>query len=234
MLTIIRSITIWHSTRDDGYVSPDREGHEAVPRTAPASASSPTTNCALIWKAAEQGGQFGSLVQLALLTGQRLDKLLDHALVGHLVRGRVDRAAVVDREKGTGGKLALPELAQAVLRRQPRILGTDLRVSASAGTRPDERVGRARTTFEATLPPMERWTIHDLRRTCTIAHCRALACRPSTPSGCLGHTIKGVEGIYNRHDFHDEKRIALEKLAALIVDIIEPPTDKVVPIRARP
>lgn len=39
---------------------------------------------------------------------------------------------------------------------------------------------------------------------------------------CLGHTIRGVEGVYNRHDYGPEMCIAYEKLAALIQQIINP------------
>jgi hypothetical protein len=36
------------------------------------------------------------------------------------------------------------------------------------------------------------------------------------------HAIAGVEGIYDRHSYADEKRDALEKLAALIERILHP------------
>jgi hypothetical protein len=33
---------------------------------------------------------------------------------------------------------------------------------------------------------------------------------------CLNHKLKGVEGIYNRHDYFDERREALTKLALTV------------------
>ena len=33
---------------------------------------------------------------------------------------------------------------------------------------------------------------------------------------CLNHKLKGVEGIYNRHDYLDERREALTKLALIV------------------
>lgn len=33
---------------------------------------------------------------------------------------------------------------------------------------------------------------------------------------CLNHKIKGVEGIYNRHDYFNERRDALNKWAGLL------------------
>jgi hypothetical protein len=38
----------------------------------------------------------------------------------------------------------------------------------------------------------------------------------------LGHAIPGVEGVYDRHSYADEKRLALAKLAALIDSIVNP------------
>jgi hypothetical protein len=47
----------------------------------------------------------------------------------------------------------------------------------------------------------------------------------------LGHKLRGVEAVYNRHDFFDEKAHALAALANLIEEIINGSPDKVVPIR---
>jgi len=45
---------------------------------------------------------------------------------------------------------------------------------------------------------------------------------------CLGHVIGGVQGIYDRHKYLDEMRMAYEKLAALIERIVTPTGDNVV------
>jgi len=59
---------------------------------------------------------------------------------------------------------------------------------------------------------MPHFTVHDLRRTC-----RTLLAKQGTPGHvaerCLNHKLKGVEGIYNQHDYFDERREALEKLS---------------------
>lgn len=36
------------------------------------------------------------------------------------------------------------------------------------------------------------------------------------PSAALNHKIKGVEGIYNRHDYFDERKVALNTWASLL------------------
>jgi hypothetical protein len=39
----------------------------------------------------------------------------------------------------------------------------------------------------------------------------------------LGHAIPGVQGIYNRHAYFDEKADALARLATLVETILNPP-----------
>ena len=66
---------------------------------------------------------------------------------------------------------------------------------------------------------MPHFTVHDLRRTC-----RTLLAKQGTPGHvaerCLNHKLKGVEGIYNQHDYFDERREALEKLSQYLNNII--------------
>ena len=66
------------------------------------------------------------------------------------------------------------------------------------------------------------WTLHDLRRTAKTLMARA-GVRPDISERVLGHVIGGVEGVYDRHAYVDEKREALEKLATMIQQIITPP-----------
>lgn len=54
-------------------------------------------------------------------------------------------------------------------------------------------------------PPMRDqkipdFTVHDFRRTARM-HLSALGISPYVAGRCLNHAVKGVEGIYNHHDF---------------------------------
>ena len=73
----------------------------------------------------------------------------------------------------------------------------------------------------AKIAPLPNWTLHDLRRTAKTLMVRA-GVRPDISERVLGHVIAGVEGTYDRHSYVDEKRDALEKLAALIGRILNP------------
>jgi integrase len=73
----------------------------------------------------------------------------------------------------------------------------------------------------AKVEPLPNWTLHDLRRTAKTLMVRA-GVRPDISERVLGHVITGVEGTYDRHSYADEKRDALEKLAAMIERILNP------------
>lgn len=66
---------------------------------------------------------------------------------------------------------------------------------------------------------LEHFTIHDLRRTF-----RSIAAAEGVPSHvaerCLNHKLKGVEGIYDRHDYFDERKIAHQKVADRLLPLI--------------
>jgi len=78
---------------------------------------------------------------------------------------------------------------------------------------------------------VEPWVIHDLRRTARSLMSRA-GVRPDVAERVMGHAIQGVEGVYDRHPYRDEKRDALNKLAGLIALILDPPAENVTPLHA--
>ena len=119
-----------------------------------------------------------------------------------------------EREKGTGGKLKLPQPALDILDRLPRIAGNPHVFAGSCGAKALNDFSKCKALLDARLPDMPAWVLHDLRRTA-----RSLMARARVPDNIaervLGHAIKGVEGTYNRHDYFDQKGDALNRLAAL-------------------
>jgi len=55
--------------------------------------------------------------------------------------------------------------------------------------------------------------------------------KPHIAERVLGHTIAGVEGIYDRHGYDDEKAAALVALAGLVGRMLDPASN-VVPLHA--
>jgi len=66
------------------------------------------------------------------------------------------------------------------------------------------------------LADVPNFTIHDFRRTART-HIASLGVDRIIAERCLNHKIKGVEGIYDRHHYFDERKAALNKWADLLV-----------------
>jgi integrase len=174
-------------------------------------------------------GTFGAILKILLLTGQRRDKVVT-VKWDDLVDGEW-RIATAPREKSNPGSLRLPPMALDIIAAQPRILGTGY-IFAGHGGGPFAAY-HYKKKIDAKLPEATPpWVIHDLRRTARSLLSRA-GVPPHVAERVSGHTIAGVEGIYDRHRYGDEKADALVKLAALIERIVNPPAANVVAIRAR-
>ncbi|POA99824.1 integrase [Chromobacterium sinusclupearum] len=76
-------------------------------------------------------------------------------------------------------------------------------------------IGTALGKVKPHMPGVADFTIHDLRRTART-HLAELGIDPVVAERCLNHKIPGVEGIYNRHDYFNERRDALNKWAGLL------------------
>lgn len=64
-------------------------------------------------------------------------------------------------------------------------------------------------------PAVRRFTPHDLRST-VKSHLRALGVPRDISEMCLNHKLSGVEGIYDRHTYFEERREALGKWAEVL------------------
>jgi integrase len=80
------------------------------------------------------------------------------------------------------------------------------------------------------LMDMPNFCIHDFRRTAR-SHLAALGVDSHIAERCLNHKIKGIEGVYNHHDYLDERRNALELWAALLASCEQGKEWNVTPIR---
>lgn len=84
-----------------------------------------------------------------------------------------------------------------------------------------------------TLKPMANWRFHDLRRTAASGMAR-LGTQVAVVEKILNHTsgtFAGVVGVYQRHGFADEKRIALERWADFVTSAGRTPTGAIIPLR---
>jgi integrase len=228
VLAIVRGICNWYATRHDDYVSPVVRG---MRRAAPASRERILDDDEIraVWNQAESSGAFGAIVQLALLTAQRREKLASMRWAD-VVDGTWNVPAE-DREKGTGGALVLPEIAVGIIRAQHHFAGNPY-VFPGRGAGHFNGFSPCKRAFERHLPAMPQWGLHDLRRTARSLMSRA-GVRPDIAERVLGHVIAGVEGVYDRHSYREEKADALRRLASLIESILHPPAGNVLPLARR-
>jgi integrase len=77
---------------------------------------------------------------------------------------------------------------------------------------------------------LEPFTIHDFRRT-VRTQLAALNIPPHICERCLNHKIPGVAGVYDRFDYFEERKAALNAWAAVVADLEN--GSKVVPIRKK-
>jgi integrase len=237
VLTVIGSIMSWYAVRHRDYVPPLVKG---MRRTDPAKKERDRVlsdpELVAVWKAAEGNGTFGALVRMLLLTAQRLDKVLTmkwtdiSPMKWPSNTPPVWTLPTAPREKGNIGMVELPEMALAILDKLPRY-ASNPHVFAGRGQRHMSASGMFKAKFDAKLPSdIPNWRLHDLRRTA-----RSLMSRAGVSSEhaerVMGHAIGGVEGIYDRHAYADEKAEALNKLAALIDSIVHPLSADVLPMK---
>ena len=172
-----------------------------------------------MWNVAGGLGVYGILVRFLLLTGQRLDKvqtmmwsdLLDDQKVWKI---RTESA----REKSHGGTLRLPPLVRAVLAPLQPVAGNPYVFVGRKGHFSGISQAKARLDKASGVTG---WTLHDLRRTARTLMPRA-GVSADNAERLLGHVPPGIRGNYDWHCYTAEKADALQKLADLIHDIVQP------------
>jgi integrase len=227
ILAIARRVLNWHAARSDDFRSPIVRG---MARTRPKERARERTltddELRLVWKIAETE-PFGCFLRFVLLTATRRSEAAN-ARRSEIVGGDW----VIPGARYKTGKDHLVPLSAMALRVLPEGVGDW--VFSKDGVRP-LHASHFKAAFDKALlregPPLPRWTPHDLRRTA-----RSLMSRAGISSDhaerCLGHVIGGVRGVYDRHEFREEKRLAFEALAGLVERIVNPQPN-IVPLRGQ-
>jgi integrase len=225
VLATLAKLFNWYRQYDEHYVSPiipemKRAGsHAARARTRILTDDEIRT----LWAAWGKSGTFGAFAKVALLTGQRRAKVA--AMQWDHIRDGIWTIPAEAREKVNAGQLKLPKLAIDIIEAQPRNEGNPF-VFAGRGKKAFNSFSDGKEELNK-LAPIAPWVTHDLRRTARSLMARA-GVRSDIAERTLGHVIQGVEGVYDRHGYAEEKGAALEALAALVGRILNPPESNVV------
>jgi integrase len=194
---------------------------------------------ALLWQAAGEDRIFGGLYKFLALTGQRRDE----------ARGatwdEIDFDAALWTIPGSRTKngkthhVPLSPQALALLKSLPRIGRRPNLIFTTTGATMVSGLSRAKDRLDARILELARerdpaarvapFVLHDLRRTCATGLQR-LGVRLEVIEKILNHSggsFAGVVGIYQRHEFADEKRAALDAWGAHVEALVaSDPTSK--------
>jgi integrase len=176
----------------------------------------------IIWNALDNN-RYGAMVKLLALLGLRREEI--GGLVWgeiHLDQGLIRLPAARCKNKRPHD-VPLPRLAVAILEAQPRADGSNF-VFGGSGQGGFGGWSSCKRALDAKLgDAVAPWTMHDLRRVISTAMHERLRIPPHIVEACLGHHSghrHGVAGTYNRAEYADEKRIALDKWADLLDQIV--------------
>jgi integrase len=194
------------------------------------------------WRACDDlGFPWGPLGQTLLLTGQRLGEVV--GLTDAEISGDTWHLAPDRTKNGRAHTVPLSEAASAVLAGVERIKSAPGYVFTTIGESPlsgyfkgrnriAERMAEIASEEAGEPVEIQRWTFHDLRRTAATGLAR-LGIPVRVTEAVLNHvsgTAAGIVSVYQRHDYADEKRAALDAWARLVADLVEGRADNVIRI----
>jgi integrase len=201
-----------------------------------------------IWRSL-QDGQYGAIVRLLILTGQRREE------IGGLQEAEIDfdrgllKLPAERTKNNRAHEVPLSAAARAILQEQPRRAGRDLMFGEGDGA--FQGWGRAKRALDGRIlaarkaaakeagadlrkvKPMPAWRLHDLRRT-VATRMADIGVQPHVIEAVLNHVSghkAGVAGVYNRSTYIAEKTAALALWAEHVTALVAGHSSSVVPLK---
>ena len=177
-----------------------------------------------IWAGTEGPGAFNGIVRALLLTGQRREEVAGMTWDEIAPDLSVWTIPASRAKNGVAHMVPLSPQAQTVLRAAPRVKREadglrDLVFPGEPGVFSGWSKSKARLDGRSGV---SGWTLHDLRRT-TATGLQKLGVRLEVTESVLNHVSgsrAGIVGVYQRHEWAEEKRAALnawgEHMAAIV------------------
>lgn len=231
VLAQLRKLMNWHAARDTDFVTPIVKG---MARTKPSERARTRVldddEIRLVWP--HLTGQYGAVLKTLFYTAQRVGEVaqMQRSQIGADGIWEIPAAAYKGKRQQF---VPLTAEAKAIVDAQPQIDESDLVFPAQRD--PSKQMtnwSAMKASLDAAVAKtrdgkaLRHWTVHDIRRTCRTLMSRADV-RSDISERVLGHVVPGVAGVYDRHAYVEEKRKALEALASVLEQIINPAADNV-------
>lgn len=187
-----------------------------------------------LWEAASDiGFPYGSLFQIAALTGQRI-----MADIGKAKWSEIDLDAKTwfvpqaRFKSDVDYTFPISDVVVDILKSLPQYPSGKYVFSANGGRKHVNGLSKAkarlarimREKLDGELPD---FILHDIRRTFRT-RLAELKVSPHIAEAAYGHGKKGIERVYNQYEYQPEIRDAMDAWAIRLRDILEPPPENVV------
>jgi integrase len=188
----------------------------------------------LFWQACEKmGWPFGPLFWLLLLTMQRRDE------VGGMRWSEIDlnnRTWTIPRDRAKSNRAHIVQLSMLAIEVIEALPHTGDIVFSAAGATPVSGFSRAKDWLDRLMTAQLRdetgdpettlaaWILHDLRRTAATGMA-GLGIAPHVVDKILNHsagTIRGVAAVYNRFQYIEDRKAALEAWGRYVEALVRP------------
>ncbi len=183
-----------------------------------------------VWKAAEATAYpYGPYVRLLVLSGARKTEASDATWSEFDLDKAIWTVPEERFKSGVTHRVPLSKEAVALLSDLPGWPGSEL-VFSFDGKKPMNGHSKSKSRLDAAVNEILGsecdWQIHDLRRT-VRTRLAGLGVPDSVAEQIIGHGRKGLQRVYDQHQYEPEQREALERWCARLRDIVTPPPDNV-------
>jgi integrase len=175
---------------------------------------------ATVWKAADGSGEFGVIVKLLMLTGQRREEVAGM----RWSEFDPDRALwVLAAERVKNARQHEVPLSRQVLALLPERRENRAHVFGRSRKGGFSGFSQAKTRLDAAAGLETPWTLHDLRRS-AVTHMAEIGIDPHVIEAAVNHISghrAGVAGTYNLASYRPQKAAALQAYADWLEAVVE-------------
>lgn len=216
----LRKLFRWAVSRGDLERSP-LEGVDPPPPVAARDRVLSDDELAMVWWGCDElGYPFGDLLRLLIMTGQRREEV---ASLGWHELDRAKALWTLPAARAKNGKPHLVPLTSQAIEQLDHIAGgeewpgsglvfsTNGKTSVSGFSKAKRRLDEYLVRAVGEGRAVEPWRVHDIRRT-VATNLQRLGVRFEVTEAVLNHVSGsrgGIAGVYQRHDWAEEKRAAL-------------------------